>query len=67
MNKTIKAALITGILGFMGTVAAAFWGTNAGKDAEKKEILAEEKKLKKERIKEEKVQAKKKRQELDSK
>lgn len=41
MDKTIKAALITGILGVMGTVAAAFLGTNAGKDAEKKVIQNE--------------------------
>lgn len=41
MDKTIKAALITGILGVMGTVAAAFLGTNAGKVAEKKVIQNE--------------------------
>lgn len=41
MDNTIKAALITGILGVIGTVAAALFGTNAGKVAEQKVIQNE--------------------------
>ncbi len=41
MKVEIKAALITGIFGIIGTVSAAIIGVNAGKSTEQKNIQNE--------------------------
>ena len=41
MSDTVKAALIAGILGLIGTIAAAIIGLNVGKDTEQKNIQNE--------------------------